>query len=154
MDAINRRDALRLAAAGAVVVAGSAATAGAQDTKPAAYDFVSAEPAKSCRLLARMIDDTKAEARVVPGIVNNTYILIVKGKKPYLNMKVVLAPLTYVRQPEYWAIEVLGCISGISLPAVGAYDEFLPLDGIRGTKGIEVIWSGGETEKIDVPPKK
>jgi len=38
---------------------------------------------------------------VVPGIVTNTYILIVKGKKPYLNMRVFLSPLTYVRVPEY-----------------------------------------------------
>ena len=153
MDALNRRDVMKMAAA-AAVVGGSAATASGEDKKPAVYDFASAEPAKSCRLLARTVDATKAEIRVVPGIVNDTYILIAKGKKPILNMKVVLAPLTYVRQPEYWAIEVLGCISGISLPAVGTYDEFLPLDGIRGTKGIEVIWSGGDTEKLDVPPKR
>ena len=51
-----------------------------------------------------------AEANVVPGIVNNTFILIVKGKKPYLNMRVLLAPLIYARQPEYWGIEVIGCL--------------------------------------------
>ncbi|MFT3883382.1 MAG: hypothetical protein QM703_27490 [Gemmatales bacterium] len=117
-----------------------------------AYQFESAEQSNSCRLLARIIDGTKAEAKVVPGIVNNTYILIVKGKKPYLNMKVLLSPLTYVRQPEYWGIEVLGCVPGIVLPAIGAYEEFLSLDSIRGTKGIEVIWAGGQTEKINVPP--
>ena len=118
------------------------------------FKFESAEQAQSCRILARTIDGTKAEAKVVTGVVNNTYILIVKGKKPYLNMKVFLVPRTYIRVPEYWGIEVLGCISGIALPAVGAYDEFLPLEGLRGTKGIEIIWSGGDTEKIDVPPKK
>jgi hypothetical protein len=119
----------------------------------AEFTFEGAEPTKSCRLLARTVDDTRAEAKVVTGIVNNTYILIVKGKKPYLNMKVLLSPLTYVRQPEYWGIEVVGCVPGVVLPAIGTYEEFLPLDGIRGTKGIEVIWSGGETEKIAVPPK-
>lgn len=153
MDDLTRRDALKVVTAGMAVLTGSVGIASAQDKKPKTYSFESAEPAKSCRLLARTIDDTKAEAKVVPGIVTNTYILIVKGKKPYLNMRVLLAPLTYVRVPEYWGIEVLGCISGISLPTVGIYEEFLPLDGIRGTKGIEVIWSGGEAEKIDIPPK-
>jgi hypothetical protein len=117
------------------------------------FKFENSEPGNSCRILARTIDGAKAEAKVVPGIVNDTYILIVKGKKPYLNMRVRLSPLTYVRQPEYWGIEVLGCVSGISLPTVGTYEEFLPLDGVRGTCGIEVMWSGGDTEKIDVPPK-
>lgn len=117
------------------------------------YKFENAEPGNSCRILARTIDDTSAVAQVVPGIVNNTYFLIVKGKKPYLNMRVRLSPLIYVQQPEYWGIEVLGCVSGILLPTIGTYDESLPLDGIRGKLGIEVIWSDGETEKIDVPPK-
>jgi hypothetical protein len=148
MESVNRRDALKLATAGAAVVAMTAFTPSADGQE---YRFESAEPAKSCRLLARTIDDTKAEAKVVTGIINDTYILIVKGKKPYLNMKVLLSPLTYIRQPEYWGIEVLGCVPGIVLPTIGVYEEFLPLDGIRGTKGIEVIWSGGETEKIDVP---
>nr|AKB95224.1 hypothetical protein [uncultured bacterium] len=117
------------------------------------YKFEHAEPGNSCRILGRAIDDTSAVARVVQGIVNNTYILIVNGKKPYLNMRVRLSPLTYVQQPEYWGIEVLGCVSGILPPTIGTYDESLPLDGIRGTVGIEVIWSDGDTEKIDVPPK-
>lgn len=154
MDALNRRDALKLAVAGAAVVGSATVAAGADEKKPGVYKFEEAEGAKSCRLLARTIDGTKAEAQVVPGIVNNTYILIVRGKKPYLNMRVSLAPLTYVRQPEYWGIEVIGCVPGIHIPTVGTYEEFLPLDGIRGTKGIEVIWSGGEVERIDVPPKK
>ena len=116
------------------------------------FKFEKAELGSSCRILPRTIDGAKAEARVVPGIVNNTYILIVKGKKPYLNMKVRLSPLTYVRQPEYWGIEVLGCVSGISLPTIGTYEVFLPLDAVRGTCGIEVVWANGVIERIDVPP--
>ncbi|MGK7895492.1 MAG: hypothetical protein AB4372_18220 [Xenococcus sp. (in: cyanobacteria)] len=60
-------------------------------------EFEALPQPSSCRL----IDFEKAEVR--PGIVNGTYILIVKGVKPYLNMKVDLVPLVYVRQPEYWA---------------------------------------------------
>ena len=149
MSIIQRRDVLKLASVSAIAAAGGGILLAHQRGN---YSFNDAEPAKSCRLLRRTIDETKAEASVVPGTVSNTFILIVKGKKPYLNMKVFLSPLTYVRQPEYWGIEVLGCVPGIMLPAIGVYDEFLPLDGIRGTKGIEVVWADGETERIDVPP--
>jgi len=117
------------------------------------YNFETAEPSKSCRLLARTIDGQKAQAEVVLGIVNDTFFAIVRGRKPYLNMQVRLSPLTYVRQPEYWGIEVLGCVSGIVLPTIGGYDEHLSLDGIRGTKGIEIIWANAETERFPVPPK-
>lgn len=106
----------------------------------------------SCHVLARCVDKTEATAQVVPGIVNGTFFLIVDGKKPYLNMQVRLMPLTYVQQPDYWGVEVIGCIHGIGLPAIGAYHESLSLDGIRGKKGVEVIWSDGSA-KIDVPSK-
>ena len=110
-----------------------------------------AEVGRSSRILPRTIDGTEAEARVVPGIVENTFFLIVHGKKPFLNMAVRLVPLAYVVQPEFWGIEVLGNVSGIGLPAIGTYSEHLPLDGIRGKRGIEVIWSGGNSVQIDVP---
>ena len=71
----------------------------------------------SCRL----IDFEKAEVR--PGIVSGTYILIVNGIKPYLNMQVNLVPLVYVRQPEYWGIEVTGCLPG----GIGLRQHALPL---------------------------
>ncbi|MBF8189297.1 hypothetical protein ITP53_26900 [Nonomuraea sp. K274] len=90
------------------------------------------------------------EARVVPGIVPGTFILIVSGTKPYLNMKVELSPLVYIKRPEYWGIEVIGSMSGMGLPALAPYTESLPLDGILGTKGIEVI--GATNRKtFDVP---
>jgi hypothetical protein len=96
----------------------------------------------------RLINFTKA--RIVPGIVNNTWILIVEGTKPCLNMTVRLIPLIYVRQPEYWGIEVTGTVPGFCLPAVSPYTASLPLNGITGTKGIEVI-GARKRKKIDVP---
>jgi hypothetical protein len=97
----------------------------------------------------RIIDFEKAE--VVPGIVPNTFILIVSGVKPYTNMKVSLVPLVYIKQPDFWGIEVVASLpGGIGLPALGPYTVSLPLDGIRGTKGIEVI-GATKTEKIKVP---
>src|SRR5690349_11091211 len=103
MDNVTRREALKVTVAAGLAV-GAAATARAEDRDKGAadYSFEVAEPAESCRLLARTIDGTRAEARVVPGFVNDTYILIVRGKKPYQNMRVVLAPRTYVRVPDYW----------------------------------------------------
>ena len=91
-------------------------------------------------------------AKVVPGFIPNTWILIVSGTKPYLNMKVELKPLIYIRRPEYWGIEVVGSLHGIGLPATAPYTVSLPLDGIIGTKGIEVI-GANKKQQILVPPK-
>jgi len=115
----------------------------------AAYDFDKAPPATSWKLLARTIDGTKATAEIRPGFLPNTFILIVSGKKPYLNMTVRLSPLTYIRQPEYWEIQVIASVPGIGLPAIGSYHETLPLDGIRGTKGVIVRWAD-DSQTFDV----
>jgi hypothetical protein len=68
-------------------------------------------------------------------------------------MKVMLSPLVYVRIPEYWGIEVLGCVNGIVLPTIGTYQELLPLEGTIGTKGIEVIWANGEIQRFEIAHK-
>lgn len=96
----------------------------------------------------RRINFTKAEVR--PGIVNNTFFLIVSGTKPCINMQVRLSPLIYIKKPEYWGIEVIGTLSGFCLPALAPYHVFIPLDGIIGTKGIEVI-GATKKKKIKVP---
>lgn len=93
------------------------------------------------------------DAQVIGGFVNDTYFLFVSGKKPNLNMKVRLLPRVYVQRPEYWGIDLVGCVEGdVSLPATGPYVVSLPLGGITGTKGVAVI---GKTKgmKLDVPPK-
>jgi hypothetical protein len=103
-------------------------------------------PARACRLL----DFDKAEVR--PGLVPRTFILIVSGTKPYANMSVELRPLTYVQQPEYWGIEVVGCLPGFGLPVVAPYTASLPLDGVTGRRGIEVL-GATRREKLEVPPR-
>ncbi|MEV6973099.1 hypothetical protein [Kitasatospora sp. NPDC093806] len=90
------------------------------------------------------------EARVVPGIVPETFILVVRGTLPYLNMTVRLSPLVYIRRPEYWGIEVIGSLHGLGLTATAPYTVSLPLDGVLGTRGIEVI-GANRTEQIAVP---
>ncbi|MFB4283294.1 hypothetical protein ACBJ59_48885 [Nonomuraea sp. MTCD27] len=90
------------------------------------------------------------EARVVPGVAPDSFILIVSGTKPYLNMKVELSPLVYVRQPEHWGIEVTGSLPGVGLPATAPYTVSLSLDGVLGTEGIEVIGARNR-RTFDVP---
>lgn len=96
--------------------------------------FSSNSPAESHRLL----DFEKAEVR--PGFVTGTFILIVFGQAPCINMNVVLSPLIYIACPEYWGIEVVGQLpGGICLDTIKPYTVTHWLAGITGSKGIEVI---------------
>ncbi|WP_395293635.1 hypothetical protein ACF9IK_08490 [Kitasatospora hibisci] len=90
------------------------------------------------------------EARAVPGIVPGTFILVVNGVMPYQNMTVRLSPRVYVERPVHWGIEVVGSLPGIGIPATAPYTVSLPLDGVLGTRGIEVI-GANRTEQIAVP---
>ena len=64
-------------------------------------------------------------------------------------MTVTLEPRVYTRQPEYWGIDVTGTMPDIGLPQVAPYVATLPLAGIIGTKGIEIVGSH-DSLKIDV----
>jgi hypothetical protein len=98
----------------------------------------------------RLIDFKKAN--IHPGIVPKTFILVVSGTKPYINMEVSLMPFVYIKRPEYWGIEIIGSLNGIGLPALSPYTTSIPVDSITGTKGIEVI-GATHSEKKEVPPK-
>jgi hypothetical protein len=104
--------------------------------------FMQAPASQSVRLI------DFEEAKVVERA--GTYFLIVSGIKPYLNMTVRLSPLIYVRQPEYWGIEVLGSLPGIALPATAPYTVAISLNGILGTIGVEAI-GASSSQKINVP---
>ena len=80
------------------------------------------------------------------------HVLVVSGTKPFVNMEVTLEPLVFIRQPEYWGIEVVGRLPGVGLPALAPYQVSIPLAGITGTKGIEVI-GATRTERRDIPPQ-
>ena len=77
------------------------------------------------------------------------HVLVVRGDKPFFDMAVSLSPLVYVRQPEYWGIEVVGCLSELGLPVVTPYVVTLELTGTIGTRGIEVI-GASRSERIDI----
>lgn len=99
----------------------------------------------------RVIDFKSARVHTSP-TVPSRYVLVVRGEKPYLNMQVKLIPLdiVYIRAPEYWGIEVVGCLPEVGLPAVGTYVAKLELNGPMGTRGIEVI-GANHSEKINIP---
>jgi len=115
-------------------------------TKGETHTFLELPKPESCRL----IDFEKAEIR--PGFVSKTWILIVSGTKPYVNMEVKLQARLYIRRPEYWGIEVMGCLHGIALPATAPYSVSMQLNAVTGTKGIEVIGATRSVKK-KVPPK-
>jgi hypothetical protein len=96
----------------------------------------------------RVLDFDSAE--VVPGFIPKTFFLIVTGTKPMLTMKVELVPLVYIKRPEFWGIEVVGCQSGIGLPTTAPYHVALDISHLIGTAGIEVI-GASKRQKIKVP---
>jgi hypothetical protein len=55
----------------------------------------------------RLVDFDKAEIVTLP-IFPPRYVLRVTGVRPWANMEVDLVPLVYIRQPDYWGIEVIG----------------------------------------------
>ncbi|MEX1366648.1 MAG: hypothetical protein AB1Z98_26215 [Nannocystaceae bacterium] len=110
-------------------------------------DVLQLPPSESHRLVP--IESFK----IVPGIVNDTWILIVEGSAPCANMVVTLEPAVYIRQPEYWRIEAVGTLpGGICLTAIKPYSATLPLAGAMGTRGIELVGKRF-SERIEVPPQ-
>jgi hypothetical protein len=79
------------------------------------------------------------------------YVLQVSGVKFSPSMTVKLMPLIYVRQPEYWEIEVVGGLSGAAIPVKTPYTVSLPLGGTLGSRGIQVI-GANRSDTFDLPP--
>jgi hypothetical protein len=91
------------------------------------------------------------KSKVIPGFLPKTYFLVVTGTKPCINMEVSLKPRKYVKKPDYWGIEVVGCLpGGICLTMTAPYAVHLGLKGVIGTKGIEVI-GANKSKKHKVP---
>lgn len=95
----------------------------------------------------RLIEFT--DARIDEVSVDFHPYLVVSGLKAYANMRVELNPHVYVEGPEYWAIEVVGCITKYALPAVTPFEVMLPLDWPAGTKGIRIVGANGQVQFID-----
>lgn len=106
-------------------------------------------PAETCRLI-----DFESAQIVTLESFPPQYVLTVTGTAPVFNMRVELVPLIYIQQPEYWGIEVVGCVQGpIVLPTLKPFSVALALAGVTGSSGVEVI-GANRTEKLDVPPRE
>ncbi len=69
-------------------------------------------------------------------------VLRVRGTAPYPAMRITLEPRIYVRQPDYWGIEVVGMLIEPEPARPTPYEVALDLSGPMGTEGIEVIGAG------------
>lgn len=88
-------------------------------------------------------------AYVIPGIVNGTWFAFVCGEARCFNMSVTLQPLIYVKKPEYWEIQVIGCVGEICLPAQRPYYAGLDVTNFLGHKGIEIVGSN-RSKKFEI----
>src|SRR5688500_15563455 len=79
------------------------------------------------------------------------FVLEVSGVTPHADGRVELRAGTYVRKPEYWAIEVIAHRPEIGLPVQAPYTASLSLTGITGSRGVEVT-GATRTQRLDVPP--
>ena len=94
-------------------------------------------PTKNQLTTCGLIDFENFDVR--SGFINDTWLLFVWGTIPTISMKVSLSPRIYVDQPEYWGIEVVGCLPPIVLPATGTFAEVLDVTNFMGKKGLEII---------------
>lgn len=95
-------------------------------------------------------------------------VLVVSGEKPRPGMDVTLVPVTYIQQPAFWEIHVLGSPGFLDnapptatqlpadppvasqLPADSVYTVEIDLASCTGTIGVEVV-GANRTERIVVP---
>ncbi len=86
------------------------------------------------------VDFDKAELQ--PGSVPGSLVLAVSGNTSSSSSRgcpVKLVPATYVAQPDYWRIEVLWDRADAIFQSICPFSVSIPLDGIRGRLGIELI---------------
>jgi hypothetical protein len=95
---------------------------------------------------SHLLDISSAELR--PGFFKGTYFLIVQGTKPWITMVVSFSPRIYIRQPDYWEIEVVGTQFGIGLPQTAPFIHAEDVSRSVGTKGVDVV---GNNQTIRLP---
>jgi hypothetical protein len=116
--------------------------------------------------VGRLIDYDRANV-VTQMIQPPRPVLVVDGEKPRPGMDVTLVPVTYIEQPEFWEIHVLGSPGLLNdpphatqlpaeppvptqLPAESsAYSVQIDLASCTGTIGVEVV-GANRTERIVV----
>jgi hypothetical protein len=102
----------------------------------------------------QIIDFEKAELRRMP--FQDSLYLWVKGRLPAKGFDARLAPRIYNNgRPEYWAIEVAAFNSKAAANDIGddadglMFERSIPLTGITGIKGVNVI-GAKRTQQIEI----
>jgi hypothetical protein len=105
----------------------------------------------------QIIDFEKAELRRMP--FQDSLYLWVKGRLPAKGFDARLAPRIYNNgRPEYWAIEVAAFNSKAAANDIGddtdvlMFERSIPLTGITGIKGVNVI-GAKRTQQIEIDGK-
>jgi len=106
-----------------------------------------AAPPSSCQLV-------EFEHAFVTSIEPGGRLLVVRGTAPSARMEILLSHLAYSDTPDWWGIEVISALpGGICLTESRRYEVAIPLDGIEGRKGIEVI-GASTTRQIELEPAR
>ena len=105
----------------------------------------------------QIIDFEKAELRRMP--FQDSLYLWVKGRLPAQGFDARLAPRIYNNgRPEYWAIEVAAFNNKAAANDIGddadvlMFERSIPLTGITGIKGVNVI-GAKRTQQIEIDGK-
>jgi hypothetical protein len=75
-------------------------------------------------------------------------LLLVSGIKQWADLRVTLEPMTYRETPDFWVIEVVGRLAASGLPALVDFCVALPLDSVRGRRGIEIVGATKSERRI------
>ena len=75
-------------------------------------------------------------------------LLLVSGITHWADLRVTLEPFTYREMPDFWVIEVVGRLVGRGLPALVDFCAALPLEGIQGRQGIEIVGATKSQRRI------
>jgi len=77
-------------------------------------------------------------------------LLIVRGVAPSVSTRVFLSHRVYKRRPDWWGIEVVGALpGGVCLKDDRFYEACIPVAGLIGAMGIEVVGATGRM-KIEI----
>ena len=86
----------------------------------------------------RRVDFDFVEVRE-PALAGGSQLLLVSGVKAWADLRVTLEALPCRETPEFRVIEVVGRLTGSGLPALVDFSAALPLGGVQGSKGIEIV---------------
>jgi hypothetical protein len=110
--------------------------------------FESLPYAQACRRVDFDFVEVREAARLGGG-----RLLLVSGVKSWADLRVTLEPLPYREMPDFWVIEVVGRLTASGLPALVDFCVALPLESIRGCKGIEIIGATKSERRVLNPGK-